>query len=234
MVKGLPCTVGFVQGLRYDMIQYRKKGKERQWVRCFTHSKAICRKASRTQFTNDSSVKQDMNTKQYNRVNKSQGLAKDKKSECKHFQWVYCSSTACSLVINKQWHVWCEQREQCKLDMSYHKASDTNWRGGFLSGLKKKNLSVKSRHLHHNFPLLNVPTHAWVGSIIGWMMSPTTFLLSFNFIILKQLYDKAWTPADCNPEQPGKTGPSSYRELPRDSYKSQKVSASLQTNSCKG
>lgn len=38
-----------------------------------------------TQLTNDSSIKQDVNTKQRDRVNKAQGL--DKKSECDYLLW---------------------------------------------------------------------------------------------------------------------------------------------------
>lgn len=60
-MSGCLCTVGLVQGLRYDMIQYKQK-HSRDNGTSVPHSKSICKTASRT---NDSSVKQDMNTKQY-------------------------------------------------------------------------------------------------------------------------------------------------------------------------
>lgn len=47
-------------------------------IHTHTH-KAIYRKASSTKFTNDSSVKQDMNTEQYVGVKRSRGLAYDRK-----------------------------------------------------------------------------------------------------------------------------------------------------------
>lgn len=39
MVSGLPCTVGFVQGLHYDTIQYREKFRQlRETIRLVFHT----------------------------------------------------------------------------------------------------------------------------------------------------------------------------------------------------
>lgn len=48
------------------------------------YNKAICKKVSRAQLTNDSPVKQDMNTKQYDRAKKAQGLDFSKRRECNY------------------------------------------------------------------------------------------------------------------------------------------------------
>lgn len=92
--------VGLVQGLRYDMIQYKQK---HSWDNgtSVSHSKTICKKASRT---NDSSVKQDMNTKQYLGVIGPQGHKWMK--TVNHLTLSNCSSTVCPLASKNNWEMW--------------------------------------------------------------------------------------------------------------------------------
>lgn len=66
MVSELPSTVGFVQGLRYDMIQYRKKCKgHRKTMKTVFQIQGHCKSVN--ELTSDSSVKPDMKPKQFNR-----------------------------------------------------------------------------------------------------------------------------------------------------------------------
>lgn len=71
--------------------------------------------------TNDSPVKQDMKPKQYPRVNRSQGLAYDKK-ESMYPSFVVVLFIKCVLgSVRRVLH-----KKQCKLEMAYHRGCETN------------------------------------------------------------------------------------------------------------